>query len=109
MLKSAKCAGVFVAFWHEICAGIIGRDLFANFAWSGSMDDGIRMELEGIDPGDKRLNRRSERIIESLAANTQASVNSACDGWNETMVANRFFDNQVAEPARISQPHGDAT
>ena len=73
------------------------------------MCEGIAAELEGIDLGDKRLNRRSERIIEALAADPQASVNSACDGWSDTMAAYRFFDNQAVEPNQILQPHIDAT
>ncbi len=42
------------------------------------MCEGIEKELEGIDLGDKRLNRCSGSILESLAANPQASINSAC-------------------------------
>jgi hypothetical protein len=73
------------------------------------MCEGIAAELEGIDLGDKRLNKRSEHLIEALAADPQASVNSACDGWSDTMAAYRFFDNQAVEPKQILQPHIDAT
>lgn len=73
------------------------------------MCEGIAAELEGIDLGDKRLNKRSARIIEALAADPQASVNAACGGWNETLAAYRFFDNEAVEPAQILQPHIDAT
>ncbi len=55
------------------------------------MCEGIEKELEGIDLGDKRLNRRSGSILESLAANPQASINSACEGWSDTLAAYRFF------------------
>jgi len=50
------------------------------------MCEGIAKELEGINLGDKRLNRRSGSILESLAANPQASINSACDGWSDTLI-----------------------
>lgn len=73
------------------------------------MCDAIAAELEGIDLGDKRLNQRSARIIEALAADPVASVNSACDGWGDTMAAYRFFDNPAVEPDRILEPHVDAT
>ena len=73
------------------------------------MSDGISAELEGIDLGDKRLNERSHIIIEALAADPQASVNAACDGWTETMAAYRFFDNSNVTPEKILQPHIDAT
>ncbi len=73
------------------------------------MCDGIAKELEGVDLGDKRLNRRSEHILESLAANPQASINSACEGWGDTLAAYRFFQNNVIEPDQILQPHLEAT
>jgi hypothetical protein len=83
--------------------------LTANIAGSESMGDGIAAEIEGIDLGDKRLNQRSVQIIEALAAAPEASVNSACDGWNETLAAYRFFNNPAVDPERILQPHVDAT
>lgn len=73
------------------------------------MCEGITAELQGIDLGDKRLNKRSQCIIETLAADPQASINSACDGWNDTIAAYRFFDNEAVEPNQILQPHIDAT
>ena len=73
------------------------------------MCEGIAAELEGIDLGDKRLNKRREHIIEALAADPQASVNAACDGWSDTLAAYRFFDNKSVKPEQILQPHVDAT
>ena len=73
------------------------------------MCEGIAAELEGIDLGDQRLNERSAQIIEALTADPQASVNAACDGWNDTLAADRFFDNETVEPDQILQPHFDAT
>ena len=51
------------------------------------MCEGIADELEGIDLGDKRLNKRSVRVIEALAANPEASINASCEGWTETLFA----------------------
>ena len=73
------------------------------------MCEGIEKELEGIDLGDKRLNRRSGSILEALAANPQASINSACEGWGDTLAAYRFFKNNSIEPDQILQPHVEAT
>ena len=73
------------------------------------MDEGIGAELVGIDLGDKRLNRRSLKVLEALAANPQASVNAACSGWSETLAAYRFFDNPAVEPEKILAPHQEAT
>ena len=38
------------------------------------MCEGIATELEGIDLGDKRLNKRSQSIIEALAADPAAQL-----------------------------------
>jgi len=73
------------------------------------MDEGIEKELEGIDLGDLRLNRRSEEILKSLATNPQLSINAACNGWGETMAAYRFFNNPNVEPKQILLPHLQAT
>jgi len=73
------------------------------------MCEGIALELEGIQLGDVRLNRRSKQLIESLGANPEASINAACDGWSDTLAAYRFFDNPAVIPEKILQPHRDAT
>lgn len=73
------------------------------------MDHGIGPELHGIDLGDERLNRRSRKVLEALAANPQASINAACSGWSETLAAYRFFDNPAVEPEKILAPHQEAT
>jgi hypothetical protein len=71
--------------------------------------EGIAAELDGIDLGDKRLNRRSKRVLKALAANPEASINSACEGWGDTLAAYRLFDNAALTPEKILQPHREAT
>ena len=73
------------------------------------MREGIAAELEGIDLGDERLNRRSQTMIDALATNPEASCNAACDGWNDTLGAYRFFDNKSVAPETILKPHLEAT
>ena len=73
------------------------------------MSEGIREELAGINLGDKRLNRRSKTVIETLAAKPEASINAACNGWNETLATYRFFDNASVSPEEILLPHRAAT
>jgi hypothetical protein len=70
---------------------------------------GITEELAGIDLGDERLNRRSAKVIEALAANPEASVNGAVSGWGDTQAAYRFFSNDSILPERILEPHRAAT
>lgn len=69
----------------------------------------IGHELGTIDLGDKRLNRRAGNLLETLARDPQASINSSCQGWAETQAAYRFFDNDLVQPAKILQPHREAT
>ncbi len=73
------------------------------------MCEGIADELQGIDLGDKRLNKRSVNIIETLSANPEASVNASFEGWSDTLAAYRFFDNDAVTPERIMRPHREAT
>lgn len=73
------------------------------------MCEGIAGELQGIELGDKRLNRRSKVVIEALASDPEASINAACDGWSDTQAAYRFFNNESVSPQQILQPHRAAT
>ena len=58
---------------------------------------------------DQRLNRRSQLVMEALAANPEASVNAAGDGWSDTLAADRFFNNSAVTPEQILQPQLEAT
>jgi len=73
------------------------------------MCEGIVGELRGIDLGDKRLNDRSERVMELLAAAPEASINAACGEWSDTQAAYRFFAHENIEASQILKPHLDAT
>jgi len=53
----------------------------------------IGAEVENVSLGDKRLNDRCRKLVETLAADPQASINAACQGWAETHAAYCFFDN----------------
>jgi hypothetical protein len=70
---------------------------------------GIGAELAAIDLGHKKLNKRSVKVLETLAAQPQASINAACQGWNETIGAYRLFDHAKVSPDKILAPHYDAT
>jgi hypothetical protein len=70
---------------------------------------GIAGELEGIDLGDERLNKRGKKVLEALAANPEASIHAACQGWKETLAAYRFFDNAGVRPEALLAPHRQAT
>lgn len=73
------------------------------------MTNDIAAELDGIDLNDTRRNQRSQQILNALYANSQASINSACGGWNDTQAAYRFFRNPAVEPEAILKPHIQAS
>lgn len=73
------------------------------------MESSIADELVGIDLGDKRLNKRSVKVLEGLHADTQSSVNGAFDNWADTLGAYRLFDNPAVTPEKIFEPHYQAT
>ena len=69
----------------------------------------LLQELETIDLGDKRLNRRSKMILKCLAADTAGSINASFETWKETKAAYDFFDNPQVRPEGILLPHREAT
>jgi len=73
------------------------------------MSERIADELRGISLGDERLNKRSVKIIEALAANPEASINAATNGWADTQAAYRLFNNPNVSPEQILKPHREAT
>jgi len=66
-------------------------------------------ELSGIHLGDKRLNKRSVKLLESFASKPSASIPTACGGWSETLAAYRFLGQDVVTWRDILQPHIDCT
>lgn len=68
-----------------------------------------KQELAGINLGDERLNKRSVKLLESLAAKPSASIPAACGGWSETMAAYRFLGQEGIVWSAILQPHIDCT
>lgn len=70
---------------------------------------GIGAEFDSIDLGDRRLNKRGKRLLETIFADPAASINSACHGWAETQAAYRFLDNENLTPEKLLEPHQEAT
>jgi hypothetical protein len=83
--------------------------VLVTHAWSAAMPGKISDELNAIDLGDKRLNKRSKHLLEALAKNPEASINAVSDGWADTVAAYRFFKNPAVTPEEILRPHRLAT
>jgi hypothetical protein len=66
-------------------------------------------ELQSVDLGDQRLNRRLQETAGQLAAQPLAPINQACDDWAATKASYRLFDNDKVTPAKILEPHQQCT
>ena len=65
----------------------------------------LATELETIDLGDQRLDRRARRVLAKLGAQPQASIPAACGGWDETRAAYRLFDHPDVTAQQVLEPH----
>jgi hypothetical protein len=69
----------------------------------------LRNELITLDTNDKRLDKRSIKILETLGGKPQLSIPAACNGWGETKAAYRLFDNDKITGEGILEPHRACT
>jgi hypothetical protein len=65
----------------------------------------LAAELETIDLGDQRLNRRARQVLETLGAKPTASIPAACGGWKETRAVYRLLSQERVSAERILAPH----
>lgn len=65
----------------------------------------VHEELEALDVGNPRRDRRVKALLKRLAAKPSESIPGACDGWAETMAAYRFLGNEEVEWTDMMQPH----
>lgn len=68
-----------------------------------------RTELESIDFGDVRLNKRAFRILQELSAKPQSSIPQAMGTWARTKATYRFIDNPKVTEEKIFAPHREST
>jgi hypothetical protein len=66
-------------------------------------------ELDTIDLGDKRLNKRAVTLLEKLGRNPTENIPSACRGWAETKAAYRIFSHKRVTAEQVLAPHREAT
>lgn len=62
-------------------------------------------EFKDIDLGDRRLNKRTVLLAESMAANPLASIPQACGNWAQTQAAYRYLAQDRIEWSDILAPH----
>ena len=66
-------------------------------------------ELQDIDLGDQRLDRKARRLLEKLGKNPAASIPTACGGWKEVKAAYRLLSNEKVDGQKILEPHYSCT
>ena len=71
--------------------------------------DWIIEELATLSLGDKRLNKRAQKILTQVSQNHTDSIPVACSGAAETKAAYRFFDNDQVTSEKIQETHAEAT
>jgi hypothetical protein len=64
--------------------------------------------LVTLSLGDKRLNKRAQKILAQLSRNPTDSIPVACLGAAETKAAYRFFDNGQVRSDKIQETHLEA-
>jgi hypothetical protein len=73
------------------------------------MQSWIEDELQTVNLGDKRLDKRYAKVLDQLSSKPSQSIPTACGGWADINGAYRFFDNDKATPEMVLAPHHDAT
>jgi len=68
-----------------------------------------RKELETIDPGDARLERRAVLLAERLGQKPVAGIRGACWSWAETTAAYRFLGNDEVSWDDVLSAHAHAS
>src|ERR1700722_14593038 len=65
----------------------------------------IMDEFETVHFGDKRLNKRSKKVIQSMYEGIGKGFSASFLGRSEIKAAYRFFDNNLVNPDNILDPH----
>ena len=66
-------------------------------------------ELNDLDLGDARLNKRAIHILSSLMKSPQSSLPKASQSWSKTLATYRFLSNDSVSHEALMTPHYDAT
>lgn len=69
----------------------------------------LAKELEGVDLGDCRRNRRACTLLEQLGQQPTNSIPSATNGWYESKAAYNLFQRGEVTQQKILEPHYQST
>jgi len=62
-------------------------------------------QFEGLNLGDKRLNKRAQLIARNMMKKPSASINMQSENWSESKGAYRFFDSEKVSFQELIKPH----
>ena len=62
-------------------------------------------EMATVDLGDRRLNRRSATLLETMATKPDSSIPAKTSGLAEMTAAYRFFSNERIDEQKLLEPH----
>src|SRR3990167_9150136 len=66
-------------------------------------------ELAGVDLGDKRLDLRAVKVLETLGDQPESSIPGAFRSRTEAQACYRFFDSDLVDERKLLEPHYQAT
>ncbi|MFT4058520.1 MAG: transposase DNA-binding-containing protein [Legionella sp.] len=69
----------------------------------------IEKELQHVNLGDKRLNRRFLKTSKLIEAKASGSINQSCGSWKEAKGAYRLFRHEKLKEADIYSSHAQET
>jgi hypothetical protein len=69
----------------------------------------LATQMQGIDLGDARRNRRACRVLEQLGDKPTVSIPSACGGWTETRAVYRLLNHKKVTAETVLAPHSACT
>lgn len=74
-----------------------------------SSENWIEKELQHVNLGDKRLNKRFLKTSNLIEAKASGSINQSCGSWKEAKGAYRLFRNEKLKEADIYSSHEQET
>lgn len=73
------------------------------------MEDWVEVELSTLELGDKRLDKRSKKILSKLSERPQESIPEIFCTGAEMHACYRFLNNDLVTPKKLLEPHIKAT
>jgi len=70
-------------------------------------DTWAETEFKNLDLGDKRIQKRAIKLLNSFSKSPKLSIPKSCQGWAETQAAYRFYANDSVTWDKLLQPHVD--